>query len=119
MKVDRLGGWVQTMLLLDHFDLFVSGRLSFTRFWRTGLNRNGLFPDHSFGVSKKVAFLNPEVKAGIVYKLNGRNYFLLTAVILVRPLILTMCLLRPGQETLCKAIPSGAKSPKRLRAATG
>lgn len=75
MKVDRLGGWVQTMLLLDHFDLFVSGRLSFTRFWRTGLNRNGLFPDHSFGVSKKVAFLNPEVKAGIVYKLNGRNYF--------------------------------------------
>ncbi|MBO9618031.1 MAG: TonB-dependent receptor [Niabella sp.] len=75
MIVDRLGVWAQTLITLNHFDLFVAGRLSHTKFHRVGLNRNGLFPDNSSGASKKVTFLNPEAKAGVVYKLNGRNYF--------------------------------------------
>lgn len=73
----QLAAWAQLMLQLRSFDLFAAAELSATSFHRLGLNRNGLFPTLSFGKSPKQNFSNPTLKAGITYKINGRNYLFL------------------------------------------
>ncbi|GAB3418895.1 TonB-dependent receptor [Niabella aquatica] len=67
--------WAQLLLKLNHFDLFFTGAIAQTRFYRTGFNRSGLFPGISYGKAAGHSFTNPNIKAGITYKLNGRNYF--------------------------------------------
>lgn len=77
--------WAQTIFTLKHFDLFFSGRLGYSTFFRSGLNKNGLFPEVSYGKSVVQSFINPSAKAGITYKLNGRNYFLLNGAYVTNP----------------------------------
>ncbi len=67
--------WGQMSWSYNKFDFFVSAKGSATDFWRTGLTQNGRFPDNSLGDSEKRKFLNYGTKAGITYKMNGRNYF--------------------------------------------
>ncbi|KOS06908.1 TonB-dependent receptor [Flavobacterium akiainvivens] len=51
------------------------GALNYSRseYQRDGLYRNGIYPTNSFGKSQKVSFDNPGAKAGITYKIDGRN----------------------------------------------
>ncbi len=79
MRIQQALVWAQLQFRLSFFDLFVGGELSGTRFYREGLNRNGLFPLLSYGKSETQNFMNPAVKGGITYKLNGRNYFFINA----------------------------------------
>jgi hypothetical protein len=72
-NIHKGGAWAQGVLNLPHFDLFLAGEASQTMFWRTGNYRNGRFPDSSFGDSEKQQFFNYGGKAGITYKLDGRN----------------------------------------------
>lgn len=74
LTVCRKGGFLQTSFALDQFDFFATADISHTRFFRTGNVQNGLFPDNSLGDSEKKSYLNYGVKAGITYKINGRNY---------------------------------------------
>lgn len=67
--------WAQGVYNHRKFDAFVAGSIGQTSFWRTGNMRNGMFPDNSFGDSEKQRFTNLGSKAGITYKLDGRNYF--------------------------------------------
>jgi TonB dependent receptor/CarboxypepD_reg-like domain len=67
--------WGQMSWSYNKFDFFLSAKGSATEFWRTGLTQNGRFPDNSLGDSEKRSFLNYGSKAGVTYKLNGRNYF--------------------------------------------
>ncbi|NLA24325.1 MAG: TonB-dependent receptor plug domain-containing protein, partial [Bacteroidales bacterium] len=53
--------------------------LSYTNFYRTGLMRNGLYPDNSKGDSEKYNFLNYQTKLGGSFKIDGRNYIVLNA----------------------------------------
>jgi len=66
--------WMQAQFTYKKVDFFVAGRLSVSSFWRTGLTRVGLFPDNSYGNSDKLLFINPGVKGGVTYKINGRHY---------------------------------------------
>lgn len=75
MIMSRAGAWLQAAATLTRFDLFAGAALNYAQFYRKGLTRNGLFPNESFGPSAHQQFLNPDVKGGITYKLNGRNYF--------------------------------------------
>ncbi|MCH5715820.1 hypothetical protein [Niabella hibiscisoli] len=81
-----MAAWAQLLLQLRSFDLFAAAEMSSTSFYRNGLNRNGLFPELSYGRSPRQSFYNPTIKAGLTYKLNGRNYFLQTALT-ERPLL--------------------------------
>jgi hypothetical protein len=47
---------------------------SSTRFFREGNYQKALFPDNSLGKSEVEAFLHGGIKAGAVYKIDGRNY---------------------------------------------
>ena len=66
--------WGQLVQKFNHVDFFVAAEFSNSIYWRVGHNKNGLFPDNSFGKSKPLAFYNYSVKAGLTYKINGRNY---------------------------------------------
>ena len=69
--------WDQVNWLVGNFDLYLGVQLSFTQIWRTGLFQNGEFADNSYGEDKKHNFLDPSVKAGVTYAINGRNHIVL------------------------------------------
>lgn len=80
----RLGTWMQGQFTFRKVDFFVAGNLTTTEFWRTGHFRNGRFPDNSFGESEVQDFSNYGAKAGVTYKINGRNYLYANGTLLNR-----------------------------------
>ena len=85
MTFSQLAGWAQTVIKLTHFDFFAGAEISTSSFYRTGLNKNGLFLDGSFGDSEKQNFINTKLKGGVTYKLDGRNYFFLNGSYITAP----------------------------------
>ncbi len=85
MHINRAATWAQGVFKYNKVDLFLSGELSYSRFWREGLVRNGLFPDNSFGKSEVNRFLNYAVKGGITFKVDGRNYFYANGSVFTKP----------------------------------
>ncbi|MEE9437740.1 MAG: TonB-dependent receptor [Saprospiraceae bacterium] len=71
----KAGGWAQNQISLKKMDIFVAGELSNTSFYREGFYKNGKFPDSSLGKSSVNNFTNYGLKAGLTYKIDGRNYF--------------------------------------------
>ncbi len=74
MHINRFNGWAQLQLKLNKWNFFAAGNVGSTTFWREGMVRNGKFPDSSMGVSDKPSFTEFGGKAGVTYKMNGRNY---------------------------------------------
>ena len=66
--------WNQVDFLTGNWDMYLGLQLSFTQIWREGLFRNGAFADNSYGEDAKHNFLDPGVKAGVTYAINGRNH---------------------------------------------
>lgn len=66
--------WDQVDYLVGNFDLYLGLELTFTQIWRTGLFKNGSFADNSYGDDTKHNFLDPSLKAGVTYAINGRNH---------------------------------------------
>ncbi|MEI6410850.1 MAG: TonB-dependent receptor [Bacteroidota bacterium] len=67
-------GWAQAQFSLKKIQAFIAGELGQTKQWRTGLMQNGRFPNTSLGDSEKLTWNTYNVKAGLVYKINGRHY---------------------------------------------
>lgn len=80
-KTDVFG---QVECKLAKIDAFASADLSYSEFWRTGNMRNGKFPLNSLGNSVKNQFFNYAVKAGLNYKITGRNFVLVNATYMTR-----------------------------------
>lgn len=85
MTMSQLAAWAQLVFTLRKFDFFVGSEASASSFYRTGLTRNGLFPDESFGDAAKQKFINTSSKAGVTYKFNGRNYFFANGAYITNP----------------------------------
>jgi len=78
-NINQENAWAQTQLNFGKLKAHIAGNVTHTEFFRTGLNRNGLFPDNSFGNSEKNNFNNYGVKAGFSYALDGRNFLVANA----------------------------------------
>lgn len=85
IHVQRMATWAQGVFKFRYFDFFLSGELANTRFWREGNVRNGLYPNNSFGKAKVNNFTTYSVKAGLTYKINGRNYLYFNGLLMERP----------------------------------
>jgi len=70
----KTGAWSQAEISLNKIDFFVAGGADYTTFYREGLFQNGRFPDNSLGKGKTKKYLTGTAKAGLTYKINGRNY---------------------------------------------
>ncbi len=69
--------WAQSVFKFNKVDFFLAGQFSVNSFWRNGKTRYGLAPDNSEGKSVAKIFVNGGVKAGVTYKIDGRNYLFL------------------------------------------
>ena len=58
------------------FDVVAAGGLTREQQWRVGNVRNGQFPDRSLGGSERVDWTTGTGRAGVTYKVNGRNYLI-------------------------------------------
>lgn len=67
--------WIQNMITLPKWDINYGLELSYTQFQRDGKMRNGRSPYNSYGKGETHKFDNGSLKAGVTYKLNGRNAF--------------------------------------------
>lgn len=69
--------WALAKFSYAHVDFHVGANGTVTEMWRTGYMRNGRFPNNSAGSSDKKVFPDAGLKAGLTYKINGRNYLVL------------------------------------------
>jgi hypothetical protein len=74
LNVRKAAAWAQPQFKFNNLELFVAAEISNTTIFREGNTRNGLFPDNSFGKGEAKNFFNYGTKAGVTYKINGRNY---------------------------------------------
>ena len=72
--------WTSLLFTYNHVDFHIGGEIGGTEFWRTGHMKNGRWQDESYGNSEKRNFLDAAVKAGVTYKINGRNYLVLNGL---------------------------------------
>jgi hypothetical protein len=84
LNIQRASAWVQGVFQFSHWDFFLSGQASQTRFYREGHVRNGIFPNDSYGKGTINSFFNYAGKAGITYKINGRNYLFVNGAYMTR-----------------------------------
>ncbi len=80
-KADAFG---QIEYKLSRIDFYGSLSLSYTDFWRTGKMKNGKFPVNSYGDSPHKTFFNYAAKAGMNFKIDGRNFIIANASYLTR-----------------------------------
>jgi len=71
--------WVMFDFSYPKIDFHVGGQLGATEMWRVGFMKNGRFPTTSEGKSEVKAFFEGGAKAGIIYKVTGRNYIVLNS----------------------------------------
>jgi len=96
INVMRFEEWAQIEKAFSRFDVYASATISNTSFYRAGNMVNGLFPTtagvngappegSSGGNSKTLDFLNYGVKAGITYKIDGRNFITINGAYITKP----------------------------------
>jgi hypothetical protein len=77
INIRKTTAWVQTAVKFHNVNFFLGGEQSYTRFWRVGNVKNGLFPNNSFGRSETHEFANYAFKGGITYRVATGHYFFL------------------------------------------
>ncbi|MBL7713473.1 MAG: hypothetical protein JNL13_13460 [Chitinophagaceae bacterium] len=73
--------WGQCEMEFRKITMFSSLRAGYSTYQRIGFYRNGLYPSSSAGASPLQSFATYAAKAGLTWKLNGRNYLILNAAL--------------------------------------
>jgi len=84
LNISRAASWMQGVFKFNKLDFFLAGNIYATSFHREGNVRNGIFPNESLGKGAVNNFLDYAAKAGVTYKLNGRNYLFVNGAYLTR-----------------------------------
>ncbi len=74
MNFRNVSFFTQAVFKYNHFDFFITHEIGNSVMQRTGNYRSGLYPNNSFGESEQLNFNTNRSKAGVTYKINGRNY---------------------------------------------
>ncbi len=76
MHVIKGAAFIQNDWKLPFLDIYYAARLTYTSFQREGLMRNGraeIVGAQSKGFGKMTYFIDPSLKAGLVFKIDGHN----------------------------------------------
>lgn len=84
INIQKTSEWIQTNVKFRKLDFFISGEHSYTRFYRYGNVKSGLFPNNSYGKSKDQNFYNYAFKGGLTYKFTTGNYIFANASYMTR-----------------------------------
>ncbi|MFV0468033.1 MAG: carboxypeptidase-like regulatory domain-containing protein [Dysgonomonas sp.] len=74
MFVNSANTWFQAQHDYNNVNVYYGAKLTYTDFVRKGNMRNGRNPNNSYGYGKHHTFMDQAIKAGFVYKLDGRNF---------------------------------------------
>jgi outer membrane receptor protein involved in Fe transport len=79
LLVNSANIWGQNQHEYAKINLYYGLKLTYTEFARDGKMQNGRYPLNSYGKGETHSFFDPSVKAGLVYKVDGRNFIVLNA----------------------------------------
>lgn len=79
INIQKTSAWVQTAVKFHSINFHLAAEHSFTRFWRVGNVRSGLFPNNSYGKSDVHDFANYAFKGGAIFKIAGGHYLFTNA----------------------------------------
>jgi hypothetical protein len=74
MNINSAKLWFVNRHNTNRFDSYYGMKVRYLEFQRIGQMRNGRFPDNSYGKGVKHTFMEAGVKAGVVYKISGRQF---------------------------------------------
>ena len=94
-NVNYLGAYSQAKISLGKVQLYGGLKLSTTSMWRTGLMKNGKFPENSYGDSDKLNFFNYSLKGGVTYQITGRHFVTANLMYETRPPLFRNAYLSP------------------------
>ena len=72
--------WGTVKATYNHWDFYFGILFGASELWRYGHMQNGRFPDNSLGRSETRIYMDNGARAGITYKINGRNYIVLNGL---------------------------------------
>ena len=79
-QVLKLKAWGTIKANYNHWDFYFGMLLGGSQLCRVGKMQNGRFPDESLGRSDVKNYFDNGARAGITYKINGRNYLVLNGL---------------------------------------
>ncbi len=87
LDATEYGGFAQSEFSFSRFQLYLAGKASKTEYQRTGLYRNGSYPEgnDSFGPSDKLDFTTYGIKFGGSFNVTGRHILQLNASYFTQP----------------------------------
>jgi len=83
MNIVHGSAFVQNEWVLPQLDIFYAGKVTYTQFSRFGYMENGratAINEISYGQGKTWFFIDPSLKAGATYKIDGRNRITVNAI---------------------------------------
>jgi len=116
INIKKASAWIQSVFKFRKIDFFIAAEHSFTRFWRVGNTKTGLFPNNSYGASKFNDFYNYSAKGGITYKIDGRNYIFANGAFMTRAPFFENAYIAPRTRDF---VQDNLKSEKILSAEAG
>jgi hypothetical protein len=84
ININRAEVWFQNEYSFRQLELYSGISFSGQQVWREGFVANGKFPSGSKGISETAAFFNYGVKTGFTYKITGRHFITLNALVQTR-----------------------------------
>ena len=72
--------WGMVKATYNHWDFYAGIQFGASELWRYGYMQNGRFPDNSLGRSETRIYMDNGARAGVTYKINGRNYIVLNGL---------------------------------------
>ena len=79
-QVLKLKTWGLIKATYNHWDFYLGIQIGGSELCRVGKMQNGRFPDESLGRSDVRNYIDNGARAGVTYKINGRNYLVLNAL---------------------------------------
>jgi hypothetical protein len=79
-QVLKLKTWGLIKATYNHWDFYFGMQIGGSQLCRVGKMQNGRFPDESLGRSEVRTYVDNGARAGVTYKINGRNYLVLNVL---------------------------------------
>ena len=72
--------WGLVKATYNHWDFYIGLQTGATQLCRVGHMQNGRYPNESLGRSDVRTYMDNGARAGVTYKINGRNYIILNGL---------------------------------------
>ena len=109
ITVRETDAFLQLRAAKSKWDVFISGKLSSSSFFRDGLFLNERYPENSLGKSRVLNYLNLGIKGGLIFKISGRQWITANSIRLQRAPTFKNTFINPRENNISIAENSSEK----------